>query len=80
MNVREKAEAIAKWLGWQHEDLSFGLRTLTDAEKLYDYWQNQADVDLPELADEESDYEDGPDVAAHRVLALGYDPMVRSIS
>ena len=77
MNAREKAEAISQWLGWQHEDLSFGLRSLADAEKLYDYWKKQSGVGLPELADEESDYEDGPDVAAHRVLALGYDPLVR---
>lgn len=37
MNVREKMEAIAAWLGHTDETISFGLRSIADAEKLYDY-------------------------------------------
>lgn len=76
MNTREKMEAIAQWLGWQHENMSFGLRSVADAEKLYDYWQARTDT-LPEFADDESDDEE-IDVATYRVNALGYDPMAHN--
>jgi hypothetical protein len=76
MNTREKAVAIADWLGWQDEDMAAGLRSVADAEKLYDYWQARPDA-LPEMADEDACDDDGKDlnIAAHRVAALGYDPL-----
>lgn len=73
MNMREKTLAIADWLGWQDEDLSAGLRSVADAEKLYDYWRARSST-LPEMADEDAD-DSSIDVAGHRVAALGYDPL-----
>lgn len=65
MNAREQLKAVADWLGWQDESLSFGLRHSMDALRLYDY--AQSNPDLPEMADEwESE---------QRGLALGYDPL-----
>ena len=65
MNAREKLLAAADWLGWQHEDLSFGLKTGKDALKLYDY--AQAHPDLDEMSDNWS--------AAQLRKAIGYDPL-----
>lgn len=73
INAREKAAAIADWLGWQDEDMAAGLRSVADAEKLYDYWQARADT-LPEMADEETD-DEGNELAPHRIAAVGYDPL-----
>lgn len=73
MNTREKMAAIEHWLGWMDESLSFGLKSIADAEKLYDYWQSNPD--LPEMADEWED-DEGNDIAVHRVAAIGYDPLV----
>ncbi len=56
LNAREKLLAIADWLGWQNENLSFGLKSPEDAVKLYNYWQERADS-LPEMADDEQDDE-----------------------
>lgn len=71
-NTREKMVAITNWLAHQHESLSYGLKIIQDAEKLYDYWQNN--TELPEYADALSD-DEGVDVAAARVAAVGYDPL-----
>ncbi len=69
MNAREKAATISDWLGWQHEDLSYGLKSVADAEKLYDHMQAHQTGNgwLPECADEW--YEDD------LLLALGYNPI-----
>ena len=72
-NPREKLAAVAHWLGWQNEDLSFGLRSPEDAIKLYDYWDVRGDS-LPEMADEYVD-DEGRFVAIFRKDALGYDPL-----
>ena len=72
-NAREKLAAIANWLGWQHENLSYGLKTPEDAIKLYDYWDVRGDT-LPEMADEFID-DDGRFMAIFRKDALGYDPL-----
>lgn len=73
-NMREKTEAIAEWLGYHHEDIAYGLRSVADAEKLYDYWAERGDL-LPEFCD--NDAEDlEVDVRQHRIAALGYDPLV----
>lgn len=74
LNMREKTEAIAHWLGYHHEDIAYGLRSVADAEKLYDYWQARADV-LPEFSDDNAD-DAAVDVRQHRIAALGYDPLV----
>ncbi|VVE18347.1 MULTISPECIES: hypothetical protein [Pandoraea] len=64
MNARERLAAVADWLGYNDEQLSFGLRNAFDALRLYDY--SQAHPELPEMADEweESDL----------IAALGYSP------
>src|SRR5579864_1935301 len=64
MNARERLAAAAEWLGYNDEQLSFGLRNAFDALRLYDY--AQAHPNLPEMADEweESDL----------IAALGYSP------
>lgn len=73
-NMREKTAAIAEWLGWHHEDVAYGLRSVADAEKLYDYWAARSDL-LPEFCDNDG-HELGVDVRQHRIAALGYDPLV----
>ncbi|QPI14712.1 hypothetical protein GECvBMG_gp168 [Salmonella phage GEC_vB_MG] len=73
LNAREKLLAIADWLGWQNENLSFGLKSPEDAVKLYNYWQERADS-LPEMADDEQD-DEGRWLFMFRKAALGYDPM-----
>lgn len=79
MNTREKLIAIADWLGWQDENLSFGLRSVADAERLYDHWQAHA-AELPEMTDEawfspSGEEVDRIDIAARRRVVLGYDPL-----
>lgn len=64
MNTREKLLAIADWIGWQEEVMSDGLRSVTDAEKLYDVAMRG---ELPEMADEWEEQQ--------RIDVLGYDPM-----
>lgn len=73
-NMREKTEAIAEWLGYHHEDIAYGLRSVADAERLYDYWAARGDL-LPEFCDNEAD-DITVDVRQHRIAALGYDPLV----
>lgn len=65
MNSRERLAAVADWLAWQEETLSFGLRNAFDALRLYDYAQTHSD--LSEMADEW--------LPCSRVAAVGYDPM-----
>lgn len=65
MNAREQLKAVADWLGWQDESLSFGLVNSLDALRLYDYAQSHGE--LPEMADNWT--------PAQRIKALGYDPL-----
>jgi len=65
VNAREILGAAAKWLGWQDEDMSFGLKSAEDAIKLFAY--AQAHPELPEMAE---DWE-----PKDRRKALGYEPM-----
>ena len=73
-NIREKSQAVATWLGYHHENIAYGLRSMADAEKLYDYWQARPNV-LPEFCDDDAD-DMAVDVRQHRIAALGYDPLV----
>ncbi len=75
-NTREKLAAIATWLGWQNEDLSCGLRSVSDAEKLYDYWAAHGEI-LPEFCDYNSDDLEilEINIRQHRIAAVGYDPL-----
>jgi hypothetical protein len=73
-NIREKSQAVATWLGYHHENIAYGLRSMADAEKLYDYWQARPSV-LPEFCDDDAD-DTAVDVRQHRIAALGYDPLV----
>lgn len=65
MNARERLSAVADWLGWNHEELSDGLRNAFDGLRLYDY--AQAHPELDEMADSWA--------PQHRIAALGYDPL-----
>ena len=71
-NTREKMTFIVEWLGWQNESMSYGLKSVRDAEMLYDYWQ--AHDDLPEMADGYDD-DNGNLLAPRRIKAIGYDPL-----
>lgn len=73
-NAREILLAVAEWLAWQDENLSFGLRSPEHGIKLWRYWQARP-AELPEMADEQCE---GVNVAAHRRKALGYDPLSES--
>ena len=35
MNVREQMAAVSAWLAWYPEDISFGLKSMNDAVKLF---------------------------------------------
>lgn len=75
MNTREKMALVLEWLNYQDEQLSFGLRSMADAEKLYDFWQVHSD-NLPEMADEPYYPNSDIDVVRPaRMCCLGYDPM-----
>ena len=66
LNVRARLAIVADWLGWNDEDLSFGLRSVDDAVKLYEYSLKRNNT-LHEMAD-----------LWHRnslVAALGYNPL-----
>lgn len=73
-NAREQLAAAAEWLGWQDENLSFGLKSAEDGLKLWAHWQ--AHPEFPEMADEEIDHRGT--VAKERRKALGYDPLVNA--
>ena len=73
-NVREQVESCARWLGFQNEGLSDGLKSPEDAIKLWKHWIQHGDV-LPEFADEEVDEYGIESSRKHRVKALGYDPL-----
>lgn len=66
MNAREQLEACANWLGYQDENMSFGLRSPEDGLKLWRYAQTREDLD--EFADNWN--------AADRILAIGYCPFM----
>lgn len=66
MNSRETLAHVADWLGWQEEQLSYGMKNAFDALRLYDYWMDHQET-LPEMADEWDEKD--------RIAALGYDPM-----
>lgn len=65
-NAREMLGVVEDWLGYQDEDLSFGLRNAFDALRLYDHWLAHEDT-LVEMADEWEQKD--------RIAALGYDPL-----
>lgn len=71
--IREKTAAIAEWLGCHHENIAYGLRSVADAEKLYDYWQSNSHL-VPENCDDEPD-DPSVNVRQHRINAIGYDPL-----
>jgi hypothetical protein len=68
VNIAERMSDITAWLESQDENLSFGLRSIVDAEKLYDYFTSDESPDR---------YADGSDekVRDARVGVLGYDPL-----
>jgi hypothetical protein len=74
-NAREQLEAIASWLGYQHEDLSFGLKSPEDAIKLFRGWAS--DPKLPEFCDECEGEADRKRLLTRTKKILGYDPWKR---
>lgn len=68
MKIIGKLIHISEWLRSQSPQLSAGLRSGADAEKLFDYWK----INQPHF-----NYADGamPFAVAARIAALGYDPM-----
>lgn len=79
MNAREELEAAFNWLGYQHEDLSFGLKNAEDGMKLWRYWQTHQDAEsLPEFCDEAETDAEGRLLRRHIKKAVGYDPWARS--
>ena len=70
MNAREILKATADWLGWQHEALSFGLKSAEDGIKLYQYAQ-----DHPELEEFAEDW-----LPRDLRKALGYNPFDTGIT
>lgn len=77
LNAREQLEAAFTWLGYQHEDLSFGLKSPEDGLKLWRAWQ--ADPELPEFCDEGEDKDDAKALSARIRKILGYDPWKRAV-
>lgn len=65
-NVRERMVLVADWLGWQDEELSVGLKSMADAEKMY---LAAIGGDLSEMADEWE--------PKQRINLIGYDPMLQ---
>lgn len=64
-DVTVKLNEIVDWLSFQTDDLSFGLLSVEDAIKLYDY--AKANSELPELADSWD--------KQYLISAIGYDPL-----
>lgn len=77
LNAREQLEAAAWWLGMQHEDLSFGLKSPEDGLKLWKGWL--ADPELPEFCDQYEDAKDARTLSCRVKKILGYDPWKRAI-
>lgn len=77
LNAREQLEAITAWLGYQHEDLSFGLKSPEDAIKLFRGWAS--DPELPEFCDECESAADRKKLLARTRKILGYDPWKRCL-
>jgi hypothetical protein len=78
LNAREQLVAAAEWLGYQHEDLSFGLKSPEDGLKLWRYWMARP-AELPEFCDQADD-EDQTLCMKHVKKALGYDPWRRALA
>lgn len=76
LNAREQLEAVAAWLGYQNEDLSFGLKSMEDAIKLFRGWTT--DPNLPEFCDECESDADRKMILARTTKILGYDPWTRA--
>lgn len=81
--ISEKLSNIKHWLDFQHYDLTVGLKSIRDAEKLYDYWQDEKN-NLPELCDYQAQNEwdsevmsedkDAKSLVWHMRQAIGYNP------
>lgn len=65
-NVREMLDHIHRWLAYQEEDLSYGLRSISDALLLYIAHQQGEDMTFPDRWP-----------ASKLVAVLGYDPLGR---
>lgn len=75
LNAREQLEAAQTWLGFQHEDLSFGLKSAEDALKLWRAWTS--DPELPEFCDAPETAREKRETLSRIRSILGYDPWKR---
>ncbi len=78
MNAREQLAAAAHWLSYQHEDLSFGLKTPEDGLKLWRY-AAEHDDGLVEFCDGVTG-ERGDWKLKHFKAAIGYNPFDRAMA
>ena len=76
MNVCEQLISARNWLNMQRDELTEGLKSATDAVKLYEYWLH---------AEELPEYCDDPEGSAQQVRfdiifkkVLGYNPFERA--
>lgn len=69
VSIAGKLECISGWLDRMDEGLSFGLKSVVDAEKLYDHFANHETMDRYAV-EENSD-----EMSAERIKVLGYDPL-----
>ena len=76
LNAREQLEAAARWLSYQEENLSFGLKKPEDGLKLWRYWTT--DKTLPEFCDGPESDDEAVSCRNRRIAAIGYCPFVRN--
>lgn len=71
-DVIEQALDLIEWLRKQDERILTGLRTVGDAEELYNHWQEHLlDLDCSSTSCDGL----GFPMSTHRTYALGYDPL-----
>lgn len=74
-NAREELLACATWLGYQHENLSYGLKCAEDGLRLFRY--GLAHPELAEMCDEQTGELPGDWLPKHFKEAIGYNPFRR---
>lgn len=76
MNARDQLEAAAAWLGFQNENLSYGLKSPEDGLKLWRYGQKH--IELAELCDNPVG-DDADWTEDNFKEAIGYNPFKRAL-
>lgn len=81
--ISNKLKLIKNWLDFQHYDLTAGIKSVSDAEKLYDYFRTHpelcdgCDYQMRQEWEDEVMSEDpkAKPLAWHVKKAIGYDPL-----